>query len=62
MIETLIKIRNMLTAEDGQALAEYALILGSIALACIVAAGLLGVAVTRPLMDLVNQGFPSAGS
>lgn len=59
MFEALIKIRNILPAEDGQALAEYALILGSIALVCIVAAGTLGVAVTQPLMDLVEQGFPS---
>lgn len=32
--------------EDGQALAEYALILAFIAVACVIALGLLGLAVT----------------
>jgi Flp pilus assembly pilin Flp len=58
VIETLARIRQILTAEDGQALTEFALILLSVALACIIAATLLGAAVTAPFTDFVAQsGF-----
>lgn len=50
-----------LNTEAGQALGEYALILGLIALAAIVALGLLGAAISGPFMDFIAQsGFGSS--
>lgn len=61
MFETLTLIRKLLNPEDGQAIAEFALILGFIALVCIVALALLGTAITGSFTDFVSQaGF--AGS
>ncbi len=47
--------------EEGQALAEYALILGLIAVVAIGALTLLGAAITGKL-DLVNAGLGGGGS
>ena len=43
--------------EEGQALAEYSLILAFIAAACIIALGFLGVALSGQL-DVVTAAFP----
>lgn len=60
MIETLTAIRNALRSERGQALGEYALILGLVALAAIVALGLLGAAIGGPFNEFVSlSGFAS---
>jgi len=42
---------------EGQALAEYGLILAAIAVFCIIALGLLGVAISGQL-DAVTAGMP----
>jgi Flp pilus assembly pilin Flp len=42
-------------SERGQALAEYALILAAIALACIIALGLIGVAVDGKLTSFSDE-------
>jgi pilus assembly protein Flp/PilA len=47
--------------EEGQALAEYALILGLIAIVAIAALTLLGGAITGKL-DVVNAGLGGGGS
>ncbi len=43
--------------EEGQALAEYSLILAFVAMACILALGALGLAVAG-LLDVVTAAFP----
>jgi len=43
--------------EEGQALAEYTLILAFILLACLIALGVLGLA-TSGRLDAVRAGFP----
>ena len=63
MFETLAQIRKLLNLQDGQALAEYALILGFIALTAAVALGVLGGAITGPFLDFVSEaGFGSSSS
>ena len=44
--------------EEGQALAEYALILAFVFIACVVALGLLGLAISGGL-DALTDGFPT---
>ena len=43
--------------EEGQALAEYSLILAFVAMACVLALGALGLALAGQL-DVVTAGFP----
>jgi len=43
--------------EEGQALAEYSLILAFVFMACVVALGFLGLAITGSIDD-VTAGFP----
>jgi Flp pilus assembly pilin Flp len=43
--------------EEGQALSEYALILAFVFIACVVALGFLGMAISGRL-DAVRAGFP----
>ena len=43
--------------EEGQALAEYSLILAFVFIACVVALGFLGLAIAGRL-DAVTAGFP----
>jgi Flp pilus assembly pilin Flp len=51
------------SGEDGQALAEYSLILAFIALACVLTLGALGLAIGVPLNDLITQaGWGAASS
>jgi Flp pilus assembly pilin Flp len=58
VFDTLTQIRELLNPEDGQAIAEFALILGFIALVCIAAMALLGTAIIGPFMDFIAQsGF-----
>jgi pilus assembly protein Flp/PilA len=56
--EALWKLFN---GERGQALAEYGLILGLIAVAAIIALGALGLALSDQL-DSVTNALPGAGS
>ena len=62
MMERIVMyIRNlMLGEEDGQALGEYALILGFIAIACIAALTLLGIAIGSPY-GLISDGLGAGG-
>ena len=48
---------SVVVREDGQALAEYGLILALIAVACIIALGALGLAVSGQL-DAINAALP----
>jgi Flp pilus assembly pilin Flp len=58
MSELILRIKNILERECGQALAEYALILGLIAIACVVTLGLLGLALPDPYSDFIDaSGF-----
>jgi len=57
----IIRFLNLLTDEDGQALAEYALILGFIAVVCVVALTGIGLAVTGSL-DNFASAFGGGGS
>ena len=43
--------------EEGQALAEYSLILAFVFIVCVIALGLLGVAISGRI-DAVTAGFP----
>ena len=53
-----LKLRLMARfREEGQALAEYSLILAFVFMACVVALGLLGLALSGRL-DAVTAGFP----
>ena len=53
--EALVSIVARLQREAGQALAEYGLILALIAIACIVALGLLAVAISGSLGDVAAK-------
>ena len=44
--------------EEGQALAEYALILAFVFIACVIVLGFLGLAISGGL-DSVTDGFPT---
>jgi len=60
MSRLLMHIQNRMPQEDGQALGEFAFIIGLIAVACIVALGLLGSAIGDPY-DLLRDGLPGGG-
>ena len=47
------RLHGLLTRESAQTLAEYGLILALVAIACIVALGLLGTALSGILQDVV---------
>jgi len=53
-------ILKLLSGEQGQALAEYGLILGLIAVAAIVALGALGLALSDQL-DAITDELPGGG-
>jgi pilus assembly protein Flp/PilA len=55
--EALVSIVARFGREDGQALAEYGLILALIAVACVVALGFLGVAISGQL-DTIRNAMP----
>ena len=55
--EALLRIYARFEQEKGQALAEYGLILAAIAVFCIIALGLLGVAIDGQL-DAVTAAMP----
>ncbi len=57
MVEYITGILDNLSRERGQALAEYSLILAFIAMACIVALGVLGLALAGQL-DSFTAAFP----
>ena len=64
----LAQLRNLLTNEDGQALAEYGLILGLVAVVCIIALTGIGLAVSgsldsiaAALGDVGGGGGPTVG-
>jgi pilus assembly protein Flp/PilA len=59
--EAILRLFAMAKNEDGQALAEYGLILGLIAIAAIIALGLLGTALAGQL-DAVTNALPGGGS
>ena len=46
MMETGLTVLGRLSADRGQALAEYSLILAFVAMACVLALGALGLAIT----------------
>jgi pilus assembly protein Flp/PilA len=49
-------------SEDGQGLAEYALILALIAIAVIVALSFLGSSITGTFENVINEGFHTVSS
>jgi len=53
----LLRLVARLGRQDGQALADYSLILAFVFVACIIAVGALGVAITGPL-DVTANAFP----
>jgi Flp pilus assembly pilin Flp len=58
-------VREIITrtrGEDGQALAEYALILALIALACIAILGALGLAISGSLAEFISAAGWGASS
>lgn len=59
--EAILRLFVLAKNEEGQALAEYGLILGLIAVAAIIALGLLGTALAGQL-DAVTNALPGAGS
>jgi pilus assembly protein Flp/PilA len=59
--EAIMRLLVLARNEEGQALAEYGLILGLIAIAAIVALGLLGTALAGQL-DAVKDALPGAGA
>ena len=59
--ETVLKLFVLYKDEEGQALAEYGLILGLIAVVAIAALTLLGTAITGKL-DAVNTALGGSGS
>ena len=59
--EAILRLFVRAKDEEGQALAEYGLILGLIAVAAIIALGVLGAAVAGQL-DSVSSALPGAGS
>jgi len=48
------KLTDLSRSEDGQALAEYSLVLAFVALACIIALGAIGLAVSGTLSDFAG--------
>jgi pilus assembly protein Flp/PilA len=59
--EMILKLFALYKDEEGQALAEYALILGLVAVVAIAALTLLGGAITGKL-DIVNSALGGGGS
>lgn len=57
----LISFWTRLRSEDGQALAEYGLILGLIAVVCVIALSAIGLAVAGQL-DLMSTALGGGGS
>ncbi len=57
----LLRFVTRFEREEGQALAEYGLILALIAVAAIIALGLLGLAIAGQL-DAITDVMPGAGS
>ena len=57
MLEYIVKLVLGRGSEPGQALAEYSLILASIAMACVLSLGLLGLALAVQI-DSIAAGFP----
>lgn len=53
MQKALITIADRMNNDDGQALAEFALILGLIAVICIVAITALGGIISKPFTDFI---------
>lgn len=58
--EAILRMLAIAKNEEGQALAEYGLILGLIAIAAIIALGLLGTALAGQL-DAVTNALPGGG-
>ncbi len=57
MIDRISRVLRRLKDENGQALAEYSLILAFVAMACVVALGLLGLAIAGHI-DTFAAAFP----
>ncbi len=57
MVAYIARALDYLKGQRGQALAEYSLILAFVALACVVALGLLGLALAGQI-DALTAGFP----
>ena len=60
--EALLRFVAKFQDEDGQALAEYGLILGLIAVVCIVALGAIGLAISGHLDTISNALGGASGS
>jgi Flp pilus assembly pilin Flp len=56
LVKTMDQIRNW-NSERGQALAEYALILALVALACVVALGIIATGISTFFTDFAAQAF-----
>lgn len=54
MQHALIRIRNKIGSEDGQALAEFALILTFIAIGCLIAITALGGMISAPFENFIS--------
>ena len=54
MQHSLIRIRDKIPSEDGQALGEFALILAFIAIGCLVALTALGGIISAPFEDFMS--------
>ncbi len=57
MMENVLRALDRVNAERGQALAEYSLILGFVAAACVLALGVLGLAIAGHI-DSFAAAFP----
>jgi pilus assembly protein Flp/PilA len=53
-------VANLVKEEEGQALTEYGLILGLIAVVCVSMLGLMGTRING-LLDTITKAMPSAG-
>ncbi len=56
MVEYIARILGRIDEERGQALAEYSLILAFVAMACVIALGALGLALSGQI-DLLTAAF-----
>ena len=57
MMENVLRALDRLSAERGQGLAEYSLILAFVAMACVLALGVLGLAVAGHIDSFAGR-FP----
>jgi len=57
MMELVLTVLDRLSAERGQALSEYSLILAFVAMACVLALGALGLAIVGHI-DSFAAAFP----